>query len=127
MITYAERKIFTVRHRNALEYATARVERVGSRWKDELRCHELTRAVMRTAFWDASKAWGLTVIDGKCGPVEHSWLQFDDGIALDIYAPGRYPSVQLVDGFIGSYTKGAARTDINESLVNQLVHEMRGH
>jgi hypothetical protein len=69
----------------------------------------------------------LDVLDGKCGPIEHSWLLFSDGVILDPYVPGRLPAVQLVDPIVGSaYRPGPRRDDIRESIVDRLVREMRG-
>lgn len=69
----------------------------------------------------------LVVIDGKCGPVEHSWLRFLDGVILDPYAPGRLPAVQLIDPIVGTaYRPGVPRTDVRRKIVKRLVAEMCG-
>jgi hypothetical protein len=66
------------------------------------------------------------VVDGKCGPVEHSWLCFSDGVIIDPYVPGRLPAVQIVDPIVGvAYRPGPRRDDIQQSIVDRLVLEMR--
>lgn len=66
------------------------------------------------------------VVDGKCGPVEHSWLRFSDGVIIDPYVPGRLPAVQIVDPIVGAaYRPGSMRDDIQQSIVDRLVLEMR--
>lgn len=122
MITYAERACFQPSHLRALTRAQELVARVSSTWGNELRCHELARAVQRV-LGDGS----LTVVDGHCGPVEHSWLRFPDGSILDPYVPGRLPAVQIVDGIVAAaYRVGEARRDIRRSIIDRLVVEMRG-
>lgn len=72
-------------------------------------------------------AGDLILVDGKCGPIEHSWLCFTDGVILDPYVPGRMPAVQIIDPFVGTaYRAGDARTDIRQLVVDQLVREMSG-
>jgi hypothetical protein len=95
------------------------VARVSSTWGDELRCHELAGAVQRALDED------LIVVDGKCGPVEHSWLVCADGVILDPYAPGRLPAVQVVDPIAANYRPGDPRDDIWWEVVDRLVLEMR--
>ena len=124
MKPYAQRVIFTDHHLKPYRLAVELVDRVSSAWGNELRCHELARAVLR-CLSHRLPDHRLIVVDGKCGPVEHSWIQFDDSLILDVYAPGRIPPVQLVDRLIGNYKPGDTRTDINESIINQLVYEMR--
>jgi len=70
---------------------------------------------------------GLVVVDGKCGPIEHSWLVFGDGTIVDPYVPGRMPAVQLVDAFVATrlYYPGADRSDIRIQVVDDLVAEMQ--
>ncbi len=88
------------------------------------RCHELVRAVHLVVYAREHK---LDVVDGKCGPIEHSWLRFSDGVILDPYAPGRMPAVQIVDPIVGTaYRPGAPRADIRQAIVDRLVLEMRG-
>ena len=124
MITYAERSCFQPSHLRVWARAQELVARVSDTWGNELRCHELARAVKRV-LGDTT----ITVIDGHCGPVEHSWLRLSDGAILDPYVPGRLPSVQLVDGGVivsASYRVGEPRVDIRRSIVARLVKEMRG-
>jgi hypothetical protein len=122
VITYAERVCFQQRHLHVFARIQALVARVADTWGNELRCHELARAVH--AVVDDS---ALTVVDGHCGPVEHSWLRFSDGLIIDAYVPGRLPSVQIVDSIVGAmYRSGPARVDIDQSIVDRLVTEMGG-
>lgn len=56
------------------------------------------------------------MIDGHCGPVEHSWLRVIGGVLLDVYVPGRLPSVQIIDPLVGvSYRPGPTRRDVDSS------------
>jgi hypothetical protein len=122
MITYAERVCFQPRHLLVFARVQVLVARVADTWGNELRCHELARAVHAVV---ADRT--LTVVDGHCGPVEHSWLRFSDGLIIDAYVPGRLPSVQIVDSIVGAmYRPGPARTDIGQSIVDRLVTEMGG-
>jgi Bacterial dnaA protein helix-turn-helix len=122
VITYAEHSCFQPRHLNALVRVQALVARVSDTWGNELRCHELARAIHVVV---ADRM--LTVEDGLCGPVEHSWLRFSDGLILDAYVPGRLPSVQVVDSIVGAmYRAGSARTDICQLIVDRLIAEMGG-
>jgi hypothetical protein len=123
MITYAERSCFREAHTRVLARVEACVSRVSNSWGNELRCHELARAVHHVVFPREHK---LAVIDGHCGPVEHSWLRFSDGAILDAYVPGRLPAVQLVDPLVGTmYRPGSPRRDIRQDIVDHLVSEMR--
>ena len=122
MITYAERMCFDDHHLRALSAVTALVSRVSSSWGNELRCHELARAIRICAPEHA-----LAVVDGKCGPIEHSWLCFSDGVILDPYAPGRMPAVQILDPIVGTaYRPSAPRSDIRQDVIDLLVLEIRG-
>lgn len=123
MITYAARVCFRPSHLRLLSRVEAFVARVSSAWGNELRCHELARAVHLVY----EREHKLDVVDGKCGPIEHSWLRFSDGVILDPYAPGRMPAVQIVDPIAGTaYRPGAPRSDIRQAIVDRLVLEMRG-
>lgn len=123
MITYAERVCFRSPHLHLLSRVQAHVARVSPSWGNELRCHELARAVYLVVHADAHK---LIVVDGKCGPIEHSWLCLDDAVILDPYAPGRLPAVQLVDLIVATaYRPGSPRCDIRQAIVDRLVLEMR--
>lgn len=120
MITYAERACFHSLHLQLLARVEAFVSCVSRAWGDELRCHELARAVQRVLDED------VAVVDGKCGPVEHSWLVCAGGVILDPYVPGRLPAVQIVDSIVGTtYRPGPPRDDIRLAVIDQLVLEMR--
>ena len=122
MITYVERVCFSPRHMAILARVEVYVARVSKAWGNELRCHEIARAVHLVI--DMHK---LIVVDGKCGPIEHSWLCFAEGVILDPYVPGRMPPVQLIDPIVGvAYRHGSPRTDIRCAIVDRLVLEMRG-
>jgi hypothetical protein len=141
MITYAERACFRLRHLRLLSRVEAHVARVSDTWANELRCHELVRAVHHVIYvpktspmlerehkrWWQAGGGDLNVVDGHCGPVEHSWIRFSDGVILDAYVPGRLPAVQLVDPLVGTtYRPGSLREDIRQKIVDQLIVEMRG-
>lgn len=115
MITYAERVCFHPSHLKLRSRVQTLVERVSDAWGNELRCHELARAVHRV-IGDST----IVVVDGHCGIVEHSWLRLGDGVIIDPYAPGRLPAVQ-----VGGYRPGVARRDIRRSVISRLVNEMR--
>lgn len=120
MITYAERACFQPRHLQTLARVEICVARVSDAWSNELRCHELARAIARVL------RPCLEVIDGHCGPIEHSWLRFVDGVVVDPYAPGRLPAVQILDPLVAvAYRPGAPRRDIRRAIVKRLVIEMR--
>lgn len=121
MITYAERVCFVASQMHTLRRAQELVARVSDAWGNELRCHELARA-LRRVLGDTM----LTVVDGHCGLVEHSWLLFSDGSILDAYVPGRLPSVQIIDSIVGTtYRPGLPRRDVRQSIVDKLEREMR--
>lgn len=121
MITYAERECFHADQMRILVKAQALIVRVADTWGNELRCHELARAVH--AMLEEPL---LEVVDGHCGPVEHSWLRFVDGTILDPYVPGRLPAVQIVDSIVaGLYRSSSPRTDIRDRIIDQLLGEMR--
>ena len=122
MITYAERSCFQRAHVRLLSRVEAYVARVSNSWGNELRCHELARAVYLVV-----QDHKLELMDGKCGPVEHSWLVLSDGAILDPYVPGRLPAVQLIDPIVASlYRPGDPRDDIRDTIVDRLIMEMRG-
>jgi hypothetical protein len=121
MITYAERSCFHPSHLRMLARAQEIVARVSEAWGNELRCHELARALQRVLGDNT-----LVVVDGHCGPIEHSWLRFSDGAILDPYVPGRLPAVQIVDAIVSvAYRPGEMRRDIRRSIIDKLVVEMR--
>ena len=122
MITYAERSCFRQAHLRLLSRVEAYVARISSAWGNELRCHELARAVHLIV-----QDHKLELVDGKCGPVEHSWLVLSDGAILDPYVPGRLPAIQLVDPIVGRmYQPGEPREDIRDTIIDRLIMEMRG-
>jgi hypothetical protein len=124
LITYAERACFREPHLRLLRRVEACVARVSDVWGNELRCHELARAVHLVVYEDEHM---LDVIDGHCGPVEHSWLRCSDGVIIDAYAPGRLPAVQIVDPIVAAhYRQGKRRDDVREPIIRRLVSEMRG-
>jgi hypothetical protein len=120
VITYAARECFQPSHLDLLARVQTIVARVSDEWGNELRCHELARAVHRV-IGDST----IRVVDGHCGPIEHSWLRCGDGTIVDPYAPGRVPAVQVVDPLAGSYRPGVARRDVRRSVIRRLVNEMR--
>jgi hypothetical protein len=123
MITYAARACFHEQHLRLLARVETYVARVSNTWGNELRCHKLARAVHLVVYAREHK---LDVVDGKCGPIEHSWLRFSDGAVLDPYAPGRLPAVQIIDSIVGTaYRPGDPRFDIRQAIVDRLVLEMR--
>lgn len=127
MITYAERACFRPSHLRVLTLVETYITRVSDTWGNELRCHEVARAVKLVVDHEELVEHELDVLDGKCGPIEHSWLRFSDGVILDPYAPGRMPAVQIVDPIVGAaYWPGAPRSDIRQAIVDRLVLEMRG-
>lgn len=147
MKSYAERSCFTPLQIGAWRRAMAWVSRLRSPQRvGALRCHELARAVAHGFRFDRPE---LVVVDGKCGPVEHSWLIWDSsrsdagwlqrqgpavvrrhyashGAILDVYAPGCVPQVQLIDSLmgIGRYLVGPPREDIRENIIRNLTREM---
>jgi len=85
-----------------------------------LRCHELARVV--------SLLLELPVVDGRCGGVEHSWIEWYDRTRhrtiLDAYVPGRLPQVQLIHDPIGMHNlwqEGEFRDDIRWEVINDLL------
>jgi hypothetical protein len=124
MITYAERVCFQPAHVQLLARVETYVARVSSSWGNELRCHELARAIHIVV---PDREHKMLVIDGKCGPIEHSWLLVGADVILDPYAPGRMPAVQLVDLIVGAaYRPVPSRSDIRQPIVDRLVLEMGG-
>lgn len=111
---------------------------------NELRCHELTRAVKRfLQHGDVPyHPPNITLFDGKYSVVDHSWLELllqkgdpgkagtdDPGFAgtslyiLDVYAVGQLPQVQLLDIAFSlphraNYRAQARRDDIDMDVVN---------
>lgn len=121
MKTYAERVCFRELHLRLLSRVEVLVGHVSNTWGNELRCHELVRAVHLVM-----PEHKLEVIDGKCGPVEHSWLRCSDWVILDPYVPGRLPAIQLIDPLgAAAYRLGDTRDDIRQAIVDRLVTEMK--
>lgn len=146
MIGYAEREIHAGRAHRLYEQAAHLVDFYvptwwkrpeGSKWVngwaqdcDELRCHELARAV--------ALVLDLEIVDGHYGRVEHSWLLTpiewarDSGrpqAILDVYVPGRLPMVALIDPHFAlpeaaGYKPGELRQDIKHDLVDALVAQL---
>jgi hypothetical protein len=129
MKSYAEREVFTVNETQCWRRARAAVEALDRAYGcDDLRCHELARAV---GMW-----LGLQVQDGHFGYVEHSWLwtqPLDPELGLlvrsrlpnvlDVYVPGELPQVQLVHmhtGLPAAYRHGELRTDIRKDIVDDV-------
>lgn len=114
--------------RHHLEIYAAAASLVASVTMDECRCHELARAVLEelTATSKCGDVEGLTVVDGRVGGVEHSWLVFTKSlVVLDVYRPGFYPQVVLVARLItGDYVPGPARRDLKESAIAYLRWQM---
>ena len=118
--------------------ATALVESIAEPENDDdIRCHELTRAVARVLNIPPT-----SVQDGWYGMVCHSWIWLDyghQGCLLDCYAVGQLPMVQLVriDRQTGHYSGGGMspslyresppRTDINDAVVTRLANQMLVH
>ena len=120
---------FEALHLDALEVARALVDQVVNRDHEgakEVRCHELARAVLTEL--PGRIADNLRVRDGRCGIVEHSWLEFKlTGHILDVYRPGFVPCVVLVDRFLGfkDYKpEPSERSDIRHAMVSTLRGEM---
>lgn len=83
---------------------------------ESARCHEVVRVV-------AGACSDVKVVDGKFGPVEHSWLVTEHAI-IDCYSVGSLPMVKLVDPYlIGGvpYVQGPDRTDIDENMIRVLM------
>jgi len=110
-----------------LSLAQAFVAHVGQpKDVDNLRCHELTRAVRICL---SMLGYYADLKDGKYGAVEHSWILLGAGVILDVYAVARLPQVQLVDcrhltKDREQYTPGPERDDVDWEFVHQLVSEM---
>lgn len=131
MRSYAEREIFTDEEQATWCDAVDIVNRVSKRWDNELRCHELARAVAsQLALLDRR----VEVVDGKLFAIEHSWLVIPPQGAvrqraaiLDVYCPGRIPQVQLIDQhFIVArgYEPGPDRTDLRYDVLTRLRDEI---
>lgn len=128
MKSYSEASVFRPDELAVLERAARMVARVVEPAGAVFRCHELARA--------CAQLLQLPVVDGTFGHVEHSWVlvnrygsYLDHSPILDVYAVGRLPMVQLVDGGALSgnaelFKKGSRRADIDFDLVQLLVLQM---
>lgn len=116
-----------------------------SSFGERLRSHELARAVhVRLCIEEglSGAAWSdrFEVVDGKCGDIEHSWIELEESrfssnylyasyLVLDVCAVGRLPQVQLLNvtpslrgpGNGLQYTKGPNREDIRVSVLRDLL------
>ena len=130
MISYSETEIFSAKELELWRRTTVLVESLLAPEGPPLRCHEVVRAVAQALEDD-----DVTVVDGKYGPVEHSWLELHQNekepCILDVYAVGRLPMVQLVavDRLLPNpFRPGPVRSDIDLALIARLVqatHERR--
>jgi len=128
MKSYSAHHIFTPDEIKVWRMATELVE--GLPENQELRCHELARAV---ALYLHCERPQLLVCDGKFGLAEHSWLVVTTPgrhVILDVYTVASLPMVQLIDA--GSlavrearrYAEGTCRDDVNERAVRALLVSM---
>jgi hypothetical protein len=84
-------------------FLVGQVEQYPTGGEDETRCHELVAAIAPVLV-DEVPDLRLMLFTGMYGPVEHSWLKVSsenypfDWHVLDVYACGRLPQVQLIDG-----------------------------
>ncbi|HSN25518.1 MAG TPA: hypothetical protein VLT45_04510 [Kofleriaceae bacterium] len=135
MWSYSERKVFDSHHMLVYEQACKLVDAITPGLAEfrapgqdiELRCHELARAVSLAL----AAHHTLIVIDGKLGPIEHTWLWIatERPMILDVYTPGRMPQVQLIDVLVSlsgtGYVRGRQRRDIDHPRVDALVEFFR--
>jgi hypothetical protein len=128
MIGYSATHIFREEDRTLMQVAAEIVRILPERDRSgqELRCHEVAR-VVATAL--ESKKSNLTVCDGHYMMAQHSWILIcGDRLALDPYAVGRLPVVQLVDvgslAVRGIYLPGPRREDIREDVIEALLRHL---
>lgn len=134
MKSYVEREVFDAYVLQIYSAAARRIAAVGEHWGNELRCHELVRAVWRANGWQHS---GVSPVDGRMGAVEHSWMVIHSSgpprwhvvtpVILDVYCPGRMPQVQLIHAhwsIARDYLPGDWRTDIKLDVIDKLIAEM---
>lgn len=131
MRSYAERECFADCHVHAWRDAATMVARLGE-WGNELRCHELARAVYRGLQHHAATS-RIVVLDGHLWAQEHSWIQLTELRAphrrayLDVYTPGRIPQVQLLDvhwNIVRGYTERKLDVVVVDSIVEAAHAEM---
>ena len=139
MTPYVQREIFRLFEQRVFARAKVLVSCVDNHWGNELRCHELARAVHQMLDMGCAR-----VVDGAIGLVEHSWIELTVPVAeterkrvgrgdsrrviLDVYCPGRLPQVQLIDSFgllAPTYEEREPRTDIRTEIIEDLLGEMR--
>jgi hypothetical protein len=128
--SYAERRVFPQHILDLRDRIQERMKLIPDTYGNELRCHELARAVWQV--FDPVD-FAFFVQDGKVGMVDHSWLEVHfagRGCILDVYAPGVVPQVLLVDGwavhpFFRTYKPGDRRTDIDDAMVDRLVAHLK--
>ena len=137
MITYAERTIFSAKACALYADAVDVLKRVGDHWANELRCHELVRATRGVL--ELLGHENIVHVDGKLGMIEHSWLigythsvfsgmLVKSDYILDVYCPGRIPSVQLIHcshAITNNYIEGERRVDIKHDIIAKLKKEMK--
>jgi hypothetical protein len=121
MKSYAAIEIFSEDELNLLGLAERIVEGLPDEHDGELlRCHEVARIVARRL-----DRRDLTVIDGKYGPVEHTWIHLARAkrgtpLILDAYCVGRLPQVQLVHtpyDLGAHYKPGPTRRDLRFEVI----------
>lgn len=139
MLTYAEREIFSPEAIAIWVDTVKAVFKVSKDWGNELRCHEMSRAVYRVlhdiSFQNLKR--GMMTLhsqDGDLFTVQHSWLVLreikpDNPVCsiLDPYCPGRMPGVQLIHNHFAisrGYKEGDFRQDINWDIVDKITREM---
>lgn len=125
---FAFNEVFTNTDIRSWHRATKLVGGLPKDLRSKVRCHELARAVRK---FMALGGYAY-VADGKCGIVDHSWIQLKPETILDVYTVGRLPMVQLVHVSAASlvrgptgpghlYQPGPMRDDIDEAVVNDLA------
>lgn len=149
MIPYVQREVLRAWEQIIFRRVVKCVGFVSDEWGNELRCHELCRAIYMF-LRDFGQHHNIEVVDGKLGAMEHSWLGLAVPIAkveikeyrvrgygehgmyrqmiIDPYAPGRLPHVQLIDPVAllrHGYEPGERRTDIDPGIELKLYREMK--
>jgi hypothetical protein len=123
---YSGTEIFESRDIDLFKYATRLVDKIPEDFLpagEELRCHELARAV--------GSLLSIPFVDGRFGSVEHSWLwtrQSERPVILDVYTVARLPMVQLID-YCAWQVRASdfylispfPRTDIKTAVIDSLL------
>lgn len=138
MKSYAERESFTdgalQLHQLANRIVACIPHSIGS---EEIRCHELARAVAKLLRSELPAGDELHVQDGHFGILEHSWIEYHTAIEsahrcflLDVYAPGVHPQVLLIDTTVIirdaiRHVPQGPRDDINEDVIHRIVEAVR--